>query len=346
MMDMGIGSIVGGAFGFLGAMEQADAQREATQANWAINVWNMQMRERERAEAIAMALKQRKEQQLGTTDIHGTRTKFIPGQGWVTTAAPNIKQMQEAQNAEQMRVLNIDLPMRRKVMERNYARGLQDEGTADSLRRMFVNASGAAKSDEGYASDLYQAQAMGLREASGDAGRRAWTQAMRTNQNSNFDELAASLQRTTNDSYAKAAMQAKLMSRGAGEKERATEMGQLANLYNMFASRAGQLPEVAYRPQDTSSQGTLTASMQGDLTAGTLAANMMAKKGGELDYVQPNFGYGNAIAGAGAALGSAFNKMGAQSAYNDKQNGVQGFGATGGGWDMASMFNQNETNTG
>jgi hypothetical protein len=281
MMDM-MGGLIGGGFGFAGAMINAEEQAETRDMNWAVAIMNYQQRERERTEAIAMALKQRREQQLGSTDIRGTRTQFIPGRGWVTTGSKEVNELMKLQDQEQRNVLTKDLPMRRKVQERNYVRGLQDEGTADTLRRMFVNSLAPGKSDEGYASDLYQAQAMGLREASQDAGRRAWTQAMRTNQNSNFDEIASSMQRENNRAYANAALQSKLMARGVGEKERQGKMGALANLYNMFATRAGQEPQVNYRPQQIDTEGTLKESMAGALNTGALATQSFAKKGGEL----------------------------------------------------------------
>jgi hypothetical protein len=337
-MDMGIGSIISGGLGFAGAMMNAEEQAQTRDMNWAVAIMNYQQRERERAEAIAMALKQRREQQLGSTDIRGTRTKFVPGKGWVTTGAKDVLEMMKLQDAEQKKVLQHDLPQRRKVADRNYVRGLQDEGTADTLKRMFVNALAPAKSDEGYANDLYQAQAMGLREASQDAGRRAWTQAMRTQQNSNFDEIASGMQRESNRAYANAALQSKLMSRGVGEKERQGKLSALSNLYNMFATRAGQLPEVSYKPQAIDTEGTLKDSMAGALNTGTLATQMFAKKGGELDYLSPLTGYGNAVAGLGSSLGSAFNKMGAQSAYENQRGGVTGWGGGGTGYNQGDMY--------
>lgn len=314
-MDFGLGGLFGAAGSIAGAMINAEEQAETREMNWATNIMNWQQRNREREEAIAMALKQRAEQKLGSTDVRGTRTKFVPGKGWVTTGAPELLEMMKLQDAEQKKVLQHDLPQRRKVADRNYARGLADEGTADTLKRMFVNSLAPAKSDEGYASDLYQAQAMALREASADAGRSAWRQAARTGQNSNFDRIAAGQQREANNAYAQAALQSKLLARGTGEKERQSSMAGYANLYNMFANRAGQLPEANYRPQQIDTQGTLGQSMQGDLSAGGLAAQMYGRKGGELDYMQPLTALGNGIAGAGAQLGSMFNRMSAQRAY-------------------------------
>jgi len=266
-----IGGLAGAGASLAGGIMNAEAQDETNQLNWAINVMNMQQRERERQEAIAMALKVRAEQKLGTTDIRGTRTHFVPGKGWVVEGGKGVLDMIALQDAEQRKVLQEDLPMRRKVMQRNYARGIEEESLADTFRRQLQNT--YTPSDEGIASDLYNAQAMGIREASGDAGRRVFTQAMRTGNNSNFDDLAASMAREN-------------------------------------------------------TQGTLPAGQSGLLSAGNAATGMFAKQGGTLDYTQPNMGYGNAIAGAGAQLASAFRGMGARGG-----GGVSGFGGSGGGDD-------------
>ena len=319
-----IGGLAGAGASLAGGIMNAEAQDETNQLNWAINVMNMQQRERERQEAIAMALKVRAEQKLGTTDIRGTRTHFVPGKGWVVEGAPGVLDMIALQDAEQRKVLTHDLPMRRSVMDRNYSRGIEEEGLADTFRRQLQNT--YTPSDEGIASDLFNAQAMGLREASGDAGRRVFTQAMRTGQNSNFGDIAGNLQREDNAAYAKAALTAKLASRGMGQKEADTRRSGLANLYNLFATRAGQLPETNYRPQSIDTQGTLPAGQSGLLSAGNTATSMFGKKGGELDYTQANMGWGNAVAGAGSALASAFRGMGGGGGGR-----VQGFGGSGGG---------------
>lgn len=326
-----IGSLAGAGAGIAGGIMNAEAQDETNQLNWAINVMNMQQRERERAEAIAMANKLRAEQKLGSTDIRGTRTHFVPGKGWVVEGAPDVLAMQKLQDAEQKKVLQHDLPLRRNVMDRNYSRGIQEEALADTFRRQLQNT--YTPSDEGIAADLYNAQTMGLREASADAGRRAFTQVGRTGASPRaYGEVATNLSRENNNAYAKAALTSKLMSRGMGQKEADTRRNSLANLYNLFATRAQQLPEVNYKPQSIDTKGELTAAMAGDLNTGALATNMYAKKGGELDYTQANMGYGNAIAGGGAALASAFRGMGAQRQYAGG-GGVTGFSGSGGGGD-------------
>jgi len=341
MMEM-MGGLLGAAGGIVGGIMNAEEQEENRQMNWAIAIMNYQQRERERTEQIAMANKLRGEQKLGTTDVRGTRTKFVPGQGWVTTGSPEVLAMMKAQDQEQMRSIN-DMQMRRADIQRNRQRSFADENTADTLKRMFTNQLGQGTgSDDAYANDLLQAQNIGLSEANRIASGRSYTQAMRTGNNSNMPKIAGELAKVNNAAYAEAALKSKLMSHGVAAKERSDKLGGLANLYNMFATRAGVLPDVSYKPQAIDTAGTMAQSMQGALTAGGLAANSYGKKGGELDYMSPNFALGNAIAGAGSALGSSLSAMGAKQAYNNRGGGdVSGFGSSGGG-GSTGMYNLDE----
>ena len=330
-----ISGLAGAGTSLAGGIMNAEEAEETRQMNWAVAVMNYQQRERERAEAIAMALKQRKEQQLGTTDIRGVRTHFIPGRGWVVEGTPEVMAMQKAQDAEQMLKLTHDLPMRRKMMDRNYARSFGEEALADTYMRKLNNR--YALPDDAYAADLYESQARGLREASADAGNRLFQNVSRTGGNVRaYQSTADAITGNANKAYADAALKSKLLSRGAGEREAQTRDNSLANLYNLFASRAGQLPDVGYKPENIDTQGTLAAGQAGMLNTGALATNMFAKKGGELDYLSPNMGYGNAIAGAGSALASAFRGMGAGSR-------VSGFGGSGGGGDDSDIYVGGET---
>lgn len=334
MFEM-IGGLASAGAGIAGALINAEEQEQTRQMNWAIAVMNYQQRERERAEAIAMATKLRKEQQLGTTDIRGTRTKFVPGKGWVTTGAPELLAMMKLQDAEQMKVLQHDLPQRRKVLDRNYVRGLADESTADTYRRQLGNI--RMGSDQAIAGDLYNAQAMGLREAGRDAGRRVFTQAMRTGNNSNFASIAAAMQEKTNDAYARAALQSRLASRGLARRDYDEARKGTANLYNLFATRAQQVPEVNYRPQSIDTAGTTESSARNALVAGQDLTKMFAMKGGELDYLSPNLALGNGIAAAGQALGSAFRMGGAQQRDRETR-GLAGFGSPNSAGSNSGMY--------
>lgn len=312
------------ASGLIGA-EEAD---ETRQTNWAANLLNYYQRQKEHNDAIAAAAQNRRDQHLGTTDIRGTRVHFVPGKGWVTDAGPGVQNMITAQDKEQMLQLQHDLPLRRQVMDRNYSRGLQDEALADTFRRRLQNIPGVTP-DEAYQADFYNAQARGLQQASADAGRRVFTQAQRTGPGTNMAPIAAALQREDNTAYGDAALKAKIMSRGLGLQEKQQQEGELSGLYNMFATRASQLPETNFKPTlfgndelDLGAKGALTTGAEGVATAGA--------KGGSLDYIQPNYGLANAVGGGASALASAFRGYGAQQAYQGGSS-VGGFGGSSGG---------------
>ena len=149
-----------------------------------------------------MAKKLQAEQKLGYTDARGMRTKFVPGQGWVSTPSDTMKRLFELQEAEQLNVLTKDLPMARAVRERNYKRGLGEEAIADTYRRKLANLEATpASGDEAYANDLYTAQTMGLRDAERGAGSAAFQQLFSTGAgSSNIAAAAGEMQDKTNQS--------------------------------------------------------------------------------------------------------------------------------------------------
>jgi hypothetical protein len=321
-----IGGLAGAGASLAGGIMNAEEAEETRQMNWAIAVMNYQQRERERTEAIAMANKLRGEQKLGTTDIRGTRTHFVPGRGWVVEGAPDVLAMQKLQDAEQRKVLQHDLPQLRAHRDRNEQRSFGEEALAETYRQKLGNR--FVPDDQAYEGLLLQSQTNMLDRAGRDAGRRLFTNVGRTGGNQRaYEETARTLARTTNEAYADAGLKAKLLSRGMGQREADERDKGLANLYNLFATRAGALPNVSYKPQNLDDAGTLASAQQGLLTAGNLATGAFGKKGGELDYLSPNMGWGNAVAGAGSALASAFRGMGASGQAGRGQ--VQGFGATG-----------------
>jgi hypothetical protein len=348
MSDFGLGGLFSAGGAIVGGMMQADAQDRATQANIGINWDNIAARAKEIREAREYAEKLRREGKLGTTDIRGTTTKFVPGKGWVVTGSPELLAMMKAQDAEQMKQLTHDLPQRRSIMDRNFKRSFQDDALADTFRRQLVGTAPAI-SNEGYASDLYRAMTAGLKDADQVSGSRAYNQAVRTNNTSNLPKIFQAQQKANNASYAQAALQAKLSARGQGERERSERINQLTNLYNTFATRAAALPDTQYRPQpiDVNSNIALAASQNN--AANQIGANVMQMQGVRQDYIQPNFGMANAVGGAGAALGSAFTAMGAKKQYDQGYGGgggqqVAGFGGSGGsGYKSSGYYHDDET---
>lgn len=315
-----LGALVGAGGSIASGIIGAGAADTAAQYNWAANLLNYYQREREREEAIRQANQTRHDNKLGITDAQGTRTHFVEGIGWVVDEAPDVSQMRDLQDAEQRQVLTHDLPQRRAGMDRNYKRSLQEEALADMFRRQMGNVQ--RDDDRVYEDAIYQAATQGINDASDRSASLALTHAMRTGgSNSNIGRTVEALSTTRNDALAKAAADARLKSLGMGQSQFEKERGGLANLYNMFAARAAALPDVSYRPQPVSTEanqnvGGLSAS---DIRTGALAQQAYGAKGGTLDYIQPNYGWANAVGGGASALASALRTA-----------GVSGFGGQSG----------------
>lgn len=313
-----IGALIGGLGTAAGGIFGAMASQDANEKNWQINLMNYYARERERRDQMAEARINKRENQLGMTDADGNSTKFVPGEGWVTTLSDESKQLNDLQKQEQLNVLTKDLPMRRRFMDRNETRSYEDESTADTLRRdMRTTRRG---SDEELEALLYNAATNRMSQAYDEAQATTVREAQRTG-SSNITKMLQGLNRDRAASYADAAMEAKLRARGSAEQEYQNKIGGLANLYNMFATRASVGPDVSYRPQNVDAGAGQMASQlskQG-IATGQFLAESAGKKGGTIDYVQPDYGWANAIGSGSRALGSMFKGMASGAGGMDAQ---------------------------
>lgn len=301
----GIGSAVGGIMG-------AEASADANEKNWQINLMNYYARERERREQMQESRINKRENQLGTTDADGNRTQFVAGQGWVSTRGKDGDQIADLQRQEQINVLTNDLPMRRRFMERNEGRSYEDEDTADTIRRDMKSV--RRGNDAELESLLYNTATNRMAQAYDESQAATVREAQRTD-SSNIGKMLESSNRNRADSYADAAMEAKLRARGSADQEYQSKVGNLANLYNMFASRASVAPDVSYRPENVDAgmqQMAGQLSRQG-VTVGEALAQAAGKKGGTIDYVQPDYGMANAIGSGTRALSGMFKGIAAEN---------------------------------
>lgn len=305
LLAAGIGAAGSIASGFMGM----NAANNAADTNWEIALLNYYQRERERNDRIAQAQKVDRENKLGQTDADGGTVKFVPGVGWVQTRGKTQEEIAQAQNAEQLRILQQDLPTKRAVMNRNVQRGLEDSADADSLRReMRTMRKGT---DDELEALLYGAATRGMDDAFDASTATATREAARTG-SSNTGKLLAGLAEQRAKSQGDAAMEAKLRARGSGQQEYDTRRAGLANLYNMFATRASVAPDVSFQPMPVDANGNkaMAALSKQGLEAGNAVSNAFGQKGGSMDYIQPNYGAANAVATAGNALAGLFRSPG------------------------------------
>lgn len=320
LVAAGLGAAGSIASGFMGMK----AANNAADTNWQIALLNYYQRERERNDRIAQAQKVDRENKLGQTDADGGTVKFVPGVGWVQTRGKSQEAIAKAQSAEQLRILQEDLPTKRAVMNRNVQRGLEDAVDADSVRREMRT---MRKTDDSELEALlYGAATRGLDDAFDETTATATREAARTG-SSNVGKLLQGIAEQRAKTQSDAAMEAKLRARGSGQQEYDSRRAGLANLYNLFATRASVAPDVSFQPMPVDANGnkaTAQLSKQG-LEAGNAVTTAFGQKGGSMDYVQPNYGAANAVATAGNALAGLFRNptiwgdSGGTSSYNKTQ---------------------------
>lgn len=307
MIGGGLGAVGGVVSGIMGAQ----AASEASDTNWEIALLNYYARNRERQDRIQEAASNKRDTKLGFTDGEGSTSKFVEGQGWVTQLADRAKQIQDLQRGEQKNVLQHDMPMKRRSMDRNEARSLEDESTADSLRR---NMRDLQPGDDSQLENLLLESAThGLNRGYDEATGAAVREAARTD-SSNTPRILSSINKDRAESYAKAGIEAKLKAHGSGDKEYQQKRDSLANLYNMFATRASVGPDVSFKPEQIGKTNDLFASQgsKQQLGAGNSLADAFGAKGGTMDYTQPNYGPANAMGGGASALAGMFRGMAGQ----------------------------------
>src|ERR1043165_2882906 len=97
-----IGALIGAAATIGSGILGANAESDAANKNWQIDLLNYYARQQERFDTIQQAREQSAENKLGVTDAAGNRTHFIPGVGWVTELSDEQKTLQEGYQQEEL----------------------------------------------------------------------------------------------------------------------------------------------------------------------------------------------------------------------------------------------------
>lgn len=304
-----LGGIGGSIFSIMGANKAAEESAHTQRVNTMVNMFDYQLRERERRDRIEQAKENRTDTHLGARDADGNRTHFVEGVGWVTDLSPIATAIRDAQNREQELVLNQDLPAKRRHMFENLDQQRDErymsEGIMKQMRDLQIEDPSAWKNR------LYGAATRGINEAFGSMGNAAMNTALRTGA-SNSGAILAALGGQQADMEQKAAEDAEIRAPQMAEAQYNQRRNNLLQMYNMFAGRASQNPETPYQPQNTSGQTNSILSQfiqEGGVSGRDLAA-AFGQKGGTIDYFQPDYGQANALASTGQAIASAGRSLG------------------------------------
>lgn len=313
--------ILGAGTSLAGGLMGAGAQEDAAEKNYQINLMNYYLRNQERQDRINAAAEQQMEQHEGATDANGNRMVYVPGKGWQVILSPDQEGIRNAQNAEQTARLGIDLPMRREQMLRNASQQRDQEFMADNLLKHFSDAPDT-ETDE--TNKLKLAMQTGINQNYDQATQAAAHNSVVT-ESSNFGNILKQMAQGRSADMAKAFAAVPMQAKQIADRNNAQHDSQLSNLYSFFSGKSSQMPQVAYAPQDTSTQ----ANSLMDRDAGRAASandkftDAMGQKGGTLDYIEPNMGFGNAIASFGNVLSSGFGKMNAQNEFDNIYAGLK-----------------------
>lgn len=306
------GSLISGG---LGAM----AQSEAANQNYAINLLNYYSREKERRQSIQAQRQATQDNKLGTTDAYGNRTHFVEGKGWVTDLDPKQQALQDIQYDEQLQSAVGDTALRRKQTQQNYGRQQVEGDVADSfLRQMEALQPTSTDSD---ANLLYGQAARGINDAFDKTQAAAMRSSLRSGA-SNTGQILADLARSRSAQLADASTNSYLQAKQNAGQDYAQKRGQLAQLYNAFASAARQSPDITYNPVNTAAGtlGTTNALMNLQSGANNQLAAAYARQGGTMDYVEPQMGWANALSQGTQALVGGMNQYNGEQANQRAQD--------------------------
>lgn len=238
-----------------GALMGGAESSKNNQQNAMIAQMNAAARDRERAQAMALAQQSRSDAQLGMTDASGSRIHFDPARGWVTDLSPVDQALQ--------------------------ARNIQSGGAADALLREFQNFQ--PMSGERMSGLLYDKATRGVN----DAFQGQLSTGLRTATRQNNPRLAAAMlaqsSKAQGQAQHNASIDAELQGRQYADKFNQGQRAGLSDLYSAFAGQARQpvgpsnyIPQFASQAGGANNALIQTAGSQGGTIAPRQADNGMA----------------------------------------------------------------------
>jgi len=308
----GIGSIAGAGAGIFGAISGANAQDEANQMNWAINLYNQRKRDKEREDSMRYAEQLRGENKLGATDAQGTSTKYVEGKGWVTTLGDRPQALEDYFYSQ-------ELPERQSQFRRKAERSRTNEDMAGQLLQEFQRI--AKENPQDIEKMLMAAASSGISEQTEATLRPALMQALRSGSGTAVEDVTRSVGNAGMDARRKAGMDAKLQSLDYVDSKYNQQRGQASELYRMFAQMAGQ--DIGASVEPGQALGPANAMMQNFAGAanqsGANSLNAVAQKGGTIQPYEANTSEANmwgAIGNIGSGLGDRLGSIMDRSSSN------------------------------
>jgi len=301
--------VAGAAIG--GGLIAANATSNAADSAAASNQFNITAQERENFLQRLFAERILGIQLSPSEDAFGNRSEFIPGIGFRSTAAPQVKALQDASLREQILQLVQDAPRQRRGREETAARGRVEGGTADALLQQFRRALQNPQS----ASELFRILlAQGNQGFQGEVDRQQQNvlrQDLRSGGGSG-GKVLAEFARASAEGRGDRAASAKLQSIQGADQINFNRLGNISGLENLFAQRAqNSTGNVAFAPEQLSALASnLGANQRQGALGGSQIAGALNRSTAPRSVAQPaNFGTAQAVGDIGAALAQLFKNL-------------------------------------
>lgn len=279
---------------------------------------NFELQQQSANRQNALANRMLEQQESGSTDIRGNRTQYIPGVGWVATPSDMTRRLTGASDQEELNRLTVDAALRRRGMQANEQRRGEEGGYADEVMNELQQPD---QYDEGRIFNvLRQRNREGLARGFDDESRSAGRQALRS-RSSNAGSIFAALADRRGEAYRKADAGAKADALGMSEGLKSSRDSRLGNKYNLFASRASNVDDTPFAPNQLGSQLAGVLAARGNTAPQAYGAAINAAGATpQRQGVKPNYTNSFALGGLGDLLG----------ALNE---GKEGGGASGGNYN-------------
>jgi hypothetical protein len=274
------GSVISGAMANKGAKQQAKATQDANEKQYEIDLQNLAY-QRERDDADRALLKEQNSkaearqnmlQQMmneGYTDpTNGTTTKYVPGQGWVTTYNQQAGALVKGSQREQLLQIVRDAAQARSGRDANAARRTKEGANADATLAELN--SGDPYNTDRIVADLTAARRRGVNEGFDNSTKQVLTSNTRTGTASDHFLLEAAKERAKALTDANAGAYSEGL--GLSEDLRGARTSRLGNQYNTMATRASNVDNIAFQPTDLPGQGQ---NLAGKASPGAANQNML-----------------------------------------------------------------------
>lgn len=323
---MGLPAILGPALGaggsIISAILGAGAQDDAWQWNYAANMANLRDQKKARQEALDYANDVRDEQHLGATDALGNTTKFVPGQGWVSTLSPEQQQLYDY-------FFKQELPEKRSQFQRSAVQSRDNADTANALLDQFRRVRKQLPQEA--ESQLYETATRGIGEGARDVSEAALRQATRTG-NSNISGIISKLGAETMKQRGAARTNAALQAEDYVNDKYNSERGGLADLYRMFLGASQNGLEASYDPTGIPQQANSLMSLfsQQATQGNSMGYNARTQPVPLRQPIEANTAWANGAGAIGTALGGLGERASSIGQQNDMNDLLKMY-ITGGG---------------